>query len=168
MTAAPEFIVTEDTIRVGFGDYEITDNQSLVTFGLGTCVGVSMHDPESGVGGFLHSVLPNRDFDSSVSRDAFYVVDGVTAMYQELVLHPKVDGSKLEAKVVGGMDTSHKNLCLAPVGKLNKVGVLRTLNELNIDVTATQSESTGSCSVIFNPTPGMLIIRTPESSVRQL
>jgi len=30
-------IVTEDTIRVGFGDYEITDNQSLVTFGLGTC-----------------------------------------------------------------------------------------------------------------------------------
>ena len=49
---------------VGIGDCKLsTDPESnLVTYGLGSCIGITLYDPLTRVGGMLHYMLP----DSSI------------------------------------------------------------------------------------------------------
>ena len=53
-----------DTIAVGLGDIKCSKNRDsvLVCYGLGSCVGVSMYDRRTHIGGMAHVVLP----DSSI------------------------------------------------------------------------------------------------------
>lgn len=50
---------------VGVADMKLSDQPGdvVATYALGSCIGIAIHDPEAGVGGILHYMLP----DSSVS-----------------------------------------------------------------------------------------------------
>lgn len=60
-----------DRIVVGMADCQIAaePHQVLVTYALGSCVGLTMHDPVAGVGGLLHLMLPDSTLDPSRSRE---------------------------------------------------------------------------------------------------
>lgn len=50
---------------IGIGDCCVSanDGDELVTYALGSCIGVSVHDPVAQVGGLLHFLLPNSSLD---------------------------------------------------------------------------------------------------------
>jgi len=50
---------------VGVGDCRVTNDPEtvLVTYALGSCIGVTVHDPVAGVGGLLHFMLPESGLD---------------------------------------------------------------------------------------------------------
>lgn len=54
-------IRTDGRIVIGVADYAVTDdpNAELITFALGSCIGVTIYDPVAKVGGMLHFMLPN-------------------------------------------------------------------------------------------------------------
>ncbi len=54
------------TRTVIIGDMAVSDNPAdvIVTSNLGSCLGVTVYDPESGVGGILHAVLPENQLAS--------------------------------------------------------------------------------------------------------
>ena len=45
---------------VGIADLKLSkkSGELLVTYALGSCLGVAIHDPEAKVGGILHAMLP--------------------------------------------------------------------------------------------------------------
>ncbi|RLM40499.1 chemotaxis protein CheD, partial [Haloferax sp. Atlit-105R] len=46
-------------IKVGIADYAVSSDQStLTTSGLGSCIGVALYDPATGVSGLAHAMLP--------------------------------------------------------------------------------------------------------------
>ena len=54
-----------DLVKVGMADYKVGRAPStLISYGLGSCIGISVYDPHSKVGGLLHIMLS----DSSQSR----------------------------------------------------------------------------------------------------
>lgn len=59
---ASSFLRTAEQGRivVGVGDLAITDDPSasIITHGLGSCIGVTIWDPEAMIGGMLHFMLP--------------------------------------------------------------------------------------------------------------
>lgn len=67
---------------VGVSDLRVSGNfdEELITFALGSCLGVAVYDPEKNVGGLLHAMLPlsKMDHEKAKSNPAMYVDTGLT------------------------------------------------------------------------------------------
>jgi chemotaxis protein CheD len=59
-----------DQIVVGIAECRVanTTGQALVTFALGSCIALAVHDPLAGAGGLLHFMLPDSSIDPERGR----------------------------------------------------------------------------------------------------
>ncbi len=57
-------------VTVGVGDLALSDRKGaeLVTYSLGSCLGVMIHDPVAAVGGLLHFMLPESTLNPERAR----------------------------------------------------------------------------------------------------
>jgi len=64
-----------DRIIVGMADCRIGAGQDsvLITYALGSCIGLTMYDPVVGVGGLLHFMLPDSALDPVRGRENPYM-----------------------------------------------------------------------------------------------
>ena len=76
------------TTVVGVGDYKTSGNSTevLVTYSLGSCLGVSAYDPKAKVGGLLHFMLPDSRInpEKAAAQPAMFADTGLTAFLNEL------------------------------------------------------------------------------------
>lgn len=74
----------------------------LVTYSLGSCVGVSMYDPQARIGGMIHCMLPLSSADPDKARQIpeMFTDTGVPALIEAIV---KKGGARerIVAKVAG-------------------------------------------------------------------
>jgi chemotaxis protein CheD len=99
-------------IIVGVGDLAVTDNRDaeLVTYSLGSCIGVAIHDPVAGVGGLLHLMLPNSSLNPERAKrqPAVFADTGLPMLFKSAYQLGAKKG-RLRVVVVGGsqvMDSS--------------------------------------------------------------
>lgn len=123
-----------EQIKVGIADYKITQApNSLITVGLGSCVGIALFNQKLKKGSLLHIMLP----DSSTFKDT-----SKWEKFADLAIPKVVDkmGGKnnkdIVAKIAGGaslfkFNSSNKSL---QIGKRNIEMVKNTLNELSIPI----------------------------------
>ena len=107
------FIAANQTSRqvVGIADLKLSNRQGdmLVTYALGSCLGVCIHDPVARVGGLLHAMLPSAtaDLEKGKIQPAKYVDSGVTALFKEAYrLGAKKE--RIVVKVAGGASVALK------------------------------------------------------------
>jgi chemotaxis protein CheD len=57
---------------------------TLVTYALGSCLGITLHDPAVGVAGMLHAMLPCSEVNvaKAEARPALFVDTGVPALFR--------------------------------------------------------------------------------------
>lgn len=71
---------------VGLGELQVSEDPAatLVTYALGSCLGVAIHDPVARVGGLLHAVHPRTDLDPERAREqpAVFVETGLPALFR--------------------------------------------------------------------------------------
>lgn len=76
------------TTTVDIADMKVTREQGdiLVTYSLGSCVGLSLYDPVVGVGGLIHCMLPLSSIDpeKATVRPFMFVDTGVSALLSAL------------------------------------------------------------------------------------
>lgn len=77
--------------------------QVLVTYSLGSCVGVTVYDPATGVGGLIHCMLPLSRIDprKAAARPAMFVDTGLPALLQA-VYDLGANQRRLLVKAAGG------------------------------------------------------------------
>lgn len=58
----------------------------LITYSLGSCIGISAWDPEAGLGGLIHCMLPlsSADPEKAQANPCLYVDTGVAALLDEM------------------------------------------------------------------------------------
>jgi len=56
---------------VGISDIKITNNVDdvVITYALGSCIGISVYDPVAKVGGLLHYMLPDSALDEQKAKE---------------------------------------------------------------------------------------------------
>jgi chemotaxis protein CheD len=90
---------------VGVADMCISSasDDVIVTHALGSCLGISAHDPQALVGGLLHVMLPQSSINPDKARtNPFMFVDtGVPAFFRKLYEAGALK-SRLKVKVAGG------------------------------------------------------------------
>jgi chemotaxis protein CheD len=64
-----------EQIIIGMADCRIgyVAGQVLVTYALGSCIGLAVYDPQAAVGGLLHLMLPDSGIDPALGRSTPYM-----------------------------------------------------------------------------------------------
>lgn len=92
-------------ISVGIGDMKISYSQHeiLITYSLGSCIGLTLYDPVAKVGGLVHTMLPlsKQDPEKAKKNPYMYTDTGVQGLIQEL-FNIGATRRNLVAKVAGG------------------------------------------------------------------
>lgn len=113
---------------VGVAQMAVSDvgGDELVTYALGSCLGVAVHDPVAGVGGLLHVMLPLSSSDPARAAEnpSLYVDTGVPRLFRACY-QAGADKRRLVVKVAGGA-TARDEDDIFQIGKRNLV-VLRKL-----------------------------------------
>jgi chemotaxis protein CheD len=147
-------------IVVGISDMKVSNNPAdiLVSYSLGSCIGLLIWDPVVKVGGLLHYMLPDCNLDRSRSEKNPYMFadSGIPKLFKE-AYHLGALKSRMVVKVVGGsqiMDESE----IFNIGKRNymalrkifwKNKVLITKEDIGGMVNRTVSLHVGSGTTIL-------------------
>ncbi len=108
---------------VGVGDMKVgTAADLIVTHGLGSCLGIAVHDPASHVGGLLHVMMPMSELNpAKAAVNPYMFVDtGVPEFFRQIYAVGGVK-SRLVVKVAGGANTQGANGDHFAIGKRNYI-----------------------------------------------
>jgi chemotaxis protein CheD len=105
---------------------------SLTAYGLGSCVGVTLFDPEQRNGGLAHVMLPSSALSTRKFIPGKFADTAVDLLVEELKLLGS-DPKKLRAKLIGGANmfktiVSHS----VPIGFRNATAAREKLKALSI------------------------------------
>ncbi len=95
----------EQKLVVGVGGMAVSNNRNtlMITYSLGSCVGVTIYDPVVGAGGMLHAMLPDSTINSTkaMEQPAMFVDTGVAALFRA-AYELRVDKHRVRICVAGG------------------------------------------------------------------
>ena len=145
-----------ETRVVGIAELAVSDNPSeiLITYSLGACVGLTLYDPKTEVGGLIHCMLPqsSTDPEKARTRPAMFVDSGVKHLIEKLC---DIGGIKdfFEARVAGAASLMD-NQRLFQIGKRNLVVLRRTLDREGIPIAGEEVGGTKARTLVLDLSSG--------------
>ena len=145
-----------EIIKVGMADWKTCKGEDgVITVGLGSCVGIAIRDPRTGIGGLAHIMLPDsREIQNNSNRPKF-ADTGIEDMVNELI---KMGASRfrLVAKIAGGaqMFAGAGKKDTIRVGERNVAASKKKLAEMKIPLLAQDTGDTYGRTVVFYPKSG--------------
>ena len=148
-------------IKVGMADMNICSGEdSIITLGLGSCVGVVLWDPVIKVCGMVHVMLPDSTAITQNSNRAKFADTGVEDLYK-LLLQNGAKKDRIVAKIAGGaqmFSVNTKSPSLR-IGERNVESVKAVLNKLDIKLVAEDTGKNYGRTVVFFPKTGEYLIK---------
>ena len=159
-----------DLIKVGMADYKVGRAPStLISYGLGSCIGVSLYDPQAKVGGLLHIMLPDSTQSRASENLAKFADTGVPLMLKD-VLALGASKSRLVAKMAGGaqMFAFAKATDIMRVGARNAEAVKEQLKSLGIKLIAEDTGENYGRTVQINLENGVYTVKTMVKGEKEI
>lgn len=132
-------------IVVGVADMKVSNdpNSVLVTYSLGSCIGISVYDQAAKVGGLLHFMLPESSLDpSKAEKNPFMFADtGIPALFKA-AYGLGATKQRMKVVVVGGAQVLDQQ-GFFNIGKRNHMAVRKMFWKNNV---MTQYEDVGGNS----------------------
>jgi chemotaxis protein CheD len=154
---------------VGISELAISADpaETLVTYSLGSCVGLVLHDPVAGVGGMLHSMMPasRANPEKAAEIPAMYTDTGAQLLIQSL-FDLGATRTNLVAKVVGAASQVDREN-LFRIGERNHAVVRKVLWKNAILIAAEEVGGSASRTVYLEVGTGRTIVKS-EGAVREL
>ena len=152
----------KEQIKVGIAELKTCPpDQSIITNGLGSCVGVCLYDARTKIGGLVHVMLPDSTQSKDSTNKAKYADTGVPALIAEMSkLGATVN--RLTAKIAGGaqMFNFPGSTQSMKIGERNTEAVKAALAKANIRVLAQDCGGSIGRTIEFFPEDGRLSVRT--------
>ena len=159
-----------ELIRVGMADYKVGKAPStLIRYGLGSCIGVSLYDPQLKVGGLLHIMLPDSTQARASDNPAKFADTGLPLMLED-VLKLGASRSRLVAKIAGGaqMFAFANATDIMRVGARNAAAITELLQKMNIRLIAQDVGGTYGRTVSIDLNTGMYTVKTIAKGEKQI
>ena len=143
-----------EVIIVGIGDFHL-GHDIMSSIGLGSCVGLVIHDPGKGIGGLAHVMLP--DSGGRTERPGKFADTAVEVIVNTL-LEKGCRKSAMIAKIAGGaamFKTFSENL---NIGERNVNAIKECLNKYNIPIKAECVGGSVGRTITYYPSDGGKVI----------
>ncbi|MCA9242980.1 MAG: chemotaxis protein CheD [Phycisphaerales bacterium] len=149
---------------VDIADLAVTDDHdsTLVTYSLGSCIGVAIWDPVARVGGLLHYMLPEGAIspEKAKSNPAMFCDTGVPQLFRA-AYKLGADKKRLIVKVAGGSQLLDNNGAFN-IGKRNYLALRKIFWKNGVMIDGEHVGGSISRTVRLNVADGKFLIKTRE------
>jgi len=155
---------------VGVADCKLANSQGqvLITYALGSCIAVALHDPVSRIGGLLHYMLPDSGLDrNKADRNPYMFADtGVAALVRRF---KEMGGSaqRLTVRAAGGANVldggGHFN-----IGKRNFLALRKVLWKAGLMIHSQNVGGSNSRTVSLEVSTGRLLWKESNGTEGEL
>ena len=121
-------------IIVGVADMKVSGDPDsmLITYSLGSCIGIAVHDPVARVGGILHFMLPGSELDrDKAQQKPFMFADtGIPKLFKS-AYELGAKKNRMRVVVAGGSQVLDQH-GFFNIGKRNQMAVRKIFHRNNV------------------------------------
>ena len=155
-------------IVVGVADMAIgsVKDHSIVTYALGSCIGLTAYDPATQIGGMLHFMLPQPSgkSDPRQIKQFMYASTGMPYMFRRLVERGAVQ-SRLVLVAAGGAEILEGAANMA-IGKRNRTMLRKVLWKMNLQLAAEDIGGAHARTLSLDLTTGAVDVRARGNDMK--
>lgn len=159
-----------ELIKVGMADYKTGRNpHSLISYGLGSCVGIALYDAVNKIGGLAHIMLPDSTQARSTENPAKFADTALPLMLNEMIKMGAIK-ARVTAKIAGGaqMFTFANATDVMRVGERNAEAVRMLLKKMDIRILADDTGGNYGRTVELKIDTGIYRVRTIAQGEKEL
>ena len=151
------------SLIVAMGDLLVSNDPSaqLVTYSLGSCVGISIYDPIAKVGGMLHAMLPdcNLNPERASTHPHMFVNSGLPVLFHAVYALGAMK-QRLVVTLAGGAEFMDENKVFN-IGIRNIETVIDLLNRNGVGLRAQDTGGFESRTMRLELSTGVVTLDTP-------
>lgn len=157
-------------IKVGMADLAVAkEPDTLITIGLGSCVGIALYDPLARVGGLAHIMLPDSSQVRNRENLAKFADTAIPLTIDKMTASGALK-SRLNAKIAGGaqMFSFAGGGDLLKIGARNVAAVKEVLARYNIPILHEDTGGNFGRTIELITATGVLIIKTIDRGSKEV
>ncbi|MBL7649696.1 MAG: chemotaxis protein CheD [Candidatus Hydrogenedentes bacterium] len=147
---------------VGISEMAVSDRPEdlIITYSLGSCIGLTLYEPKLRIGGLIHCMLPLSKIDPAraVDRPCMFTDTGVPLLLATL-LNMGAEKRNLIAKVAGAASLLDNNGSFN-IGERNQVILRKLLWKNQILIQAEETGGTKARTMSLNMETGVTLLRS--------
>lgn len=147
---------------VGISEMVVSDNPEdlIITYSLGSCIGLSLYEPRMRIGGLIHCMLPLSKIDPARAqvRPCMFTDTGVPLLLTTL-LDMGAEKRNLIAKVAGAASLLDNNGSFN-IGERNQVILRKLLWKNQILIQGEETGGTKARTMSLNMETGVTLLRS--------
>ena len=151
-------------IKIGISDLNVARSPDvLLTYALGSCVGICLYDRAKKIGGLSHIMLPDSSASHGAPQPYRFADTAIPILIQKMVLLG-ANKRALTAKIAGGarMFSTASNNSLSNIGQRNVVAVKEALAKQGIPIIAEDTGKDFGRTLFFTVEDGMMHIKSAK------
>jgi len=159
-----------ELIKVGMADYKVGRSPaSLISYGLGSCIGIALYDPIAKIGGLAHIMLPDSTQARSAENPAKFADTALPLMLNDMIKLGALK-ARITAKIAGGaqMFTFANSTDIMRVGERNAEAVRVTLKKIDIKIVAEDTGGNYGRTVELKLDSGIYRVKTIDKGEKEL
>jgi len=159
-----------ELIKVGMADLKAGKNpDSIISYGLGSCVGIALYDPQTKIGGLAHIMLPDSTQARATDNKAKFADTALPVLLDE-VLALGGSRNRLTAKIAGGsqMFSFAQATDVMRIGDRNAEAVRAVLKSMSIRLVAEDVGGNYGRTVELLLDSGAFLIKTVNKGENRL
>ena len=149
----------ESKITIGIADMKMAQNSGmLITYALGSCIGICLYDQKIKLGALIHIMLP-LNMEPGRKNTMKYADTGIRETLK-MMEAKGASRSRITAKIAGGAKMFEvKGGSLSNIGQRNIESVLNTLNREGIKLLQEDVGGTVARTLLFDVGTGLGCVR---------
>ncbi|MCL2083963.1 MAG: chemotaxis protein CheD [Oscillospiraceae bacterium] len=151
-------------IKVGIADLNVAKTPDiLVTYALGSCVGICLYDVSTRISGLSHIMLPiSESVREGPLAQPYRFADTAIPILVKKMEQLGSSRFRMKAKIAGGakMFAATGNTSISNIGLRNVVAVKAALSQLRIQIIAEDTGKDFGRTVFFQSEDGKLIVKS--------
>ena len=152
-------------IIVGVSDMKVSNDPeaTLVTYSLGSCIGVCIYDPVVKVGGILHYMLPESDLDKAKAQKNPYMFadTGIPLLFKSTYKYGAVK-QRMKVIVAGGAQILDQK-GFFNIGKRNHIALRKLFFKNNVMIEHEDVGGSSNRTLRLNMETGLITIKVSGS-----
>ena len=153
--------MADQKLTVGIADMKLAQNSGvLITYSLGSCIGLCFHDPRLKLGALLHIMLP-LNMEAGRTHPMKYADTGIKETLRQLEIRG-ASRARMTVKIAGGA----KMFAVAGGGSLGNIGqrniesVQAIMRRENLRLIGQQIGGTVARTLLFDVVSGQSCVRS--------
>ncbi len=152
----------ERKLVVGVGGLAVSNNLGavLMTYSLGSCLGVTIYDPVARAGGLLHAMLPDSSINPAKASDqpGMFVDTGLAALFRA-AYQLRADKHRVRICVAGGAQFMDKT-GFFNIGQRNYAALSNLLQQHSLSIHVEEVGGLVSRTIQLNVATGEVRLKT--------